>query len=376
MQARHSLAATHARFEAGAGQVSLVCAGSPVRFQKLQGSMSKLLRSVAVRCVVGVAVLAAVSGCAGLRTPTSAEIAQIRTVDLVLQTPDTNFLYAGSPRMTPVVVGAPLPTVLAFGVGGALVTGGIDYLATTTARAAEGPVGRTVEDVDLRQSVLAQLERSRQGAGGPVITLSEKGFPAPVPKKHPRTAMVKQAMAAAADATLYVTVVPLFRDRDGRPVVYGASELISRSGQVLQVTDTLFLGPEAPDLETDGVVQWWADGRYRRFINLGLRAVLMPVGQGLFETLPDGVSAERAEARGRLPALTANGEKMRSTACSLEGDDARTVYRFEQQRSSLRVVAYCPGETPRLWEPALVPGVSWTTSPLPPPAGLAVRPQG
>jgi hypothetical protein len=63
----------------------------------------------------------------------------------------------------------------------------------------------------------------------------------------------------------------------------------------------------------------------------------------------------------RAQESAANVVRMRSSACLVESDGPRLTYRYERQgyNELLFVSGYCPGETLNLWNPTLVPGMSW-----------------
>jgi hypothetical protein len=319
--------------------------------------------------VIGIAL----SGCASPpRAPTQEQVSQLKSIDLVVSVPPSNFSYrlsAGTVYAQP-SVGMSVGTGIGINIAANLVFAGIDYALTATAREAQVPVGKSVEAIDLRKAAMAQLQGLIAGApGAPLMQLSPDSFPEH--KVRPRSTLtqmfIDQAKASKADATLFLMLAPSFRDTEGQTVFTGLAWLVRRSGETLLETSTEFVGPAHPEIERAEVVQWWADGRYRRFLGQGLRAVLIPVADALL--MPALNESDRLAREVRLKSAYGsqpNAVRMTSTACAVDSDDARVVYRFERGRQRSRVIAYCPGETPKLWEPALVPNGSWVTEIQPP----------
>lgn len=317
-------------------------------------------------------------GCATqMKAPTAQQVRELKRIDVAIQGPPSNFAYGQGSQAFYVPVGPNISAGAAVGIslGASLLTAAIDHVRTSTARAAQEPVGKSVEDLDLPGTALEQLRVLHANAtSAPQFNAAAQEFPKLAAGDDALAALREQAKASPADATLFVRVATNFSDPDGRVILYGASHLISRSGETLLSTNTAFVGPPHPDGTQAEVVRWWADGRYRRFLAQGARAVVWPIAQGLLN--PPADEARRAAIEStlsRLPALTSNGQRMHSTACSLESDDVKVVYRFERQRQNIRAAAYCPGETLALLEADLVTDVSWVTSPLPAPPAPVVR---
>jgi hypothetical protein len=321
-------------------------------------------RSVSSAVLVLAVVL---SGCAtGLKAPTQAQVRELKNIDVVISVPPSNFSYrsSGGTVYAQPSVGMSVGAAIGINIAANLVFAGIEYAMTATAREAQVPVGKSVEDIDLQAAALAQLQSFFVGApAAPLLKFSAQAFP--VLKVEPgvtlETLFSAQAKASQADATLFLILSPSFRDAEGQTVVTGLSWLVDRSGETLLATNTDFVGPVHPDVERAEIVRWWADGRYRRFLGHGLRAVLIPIADGLLKPMDESQRLSLEQKIKGVAGYTQNAVRMSSTPCAMESDDTRVLYRFERQRRNLRAVAYCPNETLTLWDPGLVPDVSWVT---------------
>jgi hypothetical protein len=330
--------------------------------------------------------------------------------------PESNFIYlqGGTYVYAQPPVGMAVAAGVTINVVANLVISGIEYARAAVAREAMGPVGTSVQDIDLRRTVFAQLASTdtiRQDA--PVLRLSAQPFPKAEPDAardatrgptgtdiktttpDPMQPLIERARAGEADATLFVRVVPLFRDATGAASVLNSSWLYAKSGKLLSSWSVKLPGPTPPDADQSALVRWWAEGRYRRFIAQGVRAVVRPIAEDLLQPTifaqrqadMERSLAKMAEVKVVDPMLrqtgaqvqgsTANALRMKSTGCSVESDDKLVIYRYERvgRGTSLAVAAYCPGETLDLWSQELVPGLSWLTESLPAPVALTTTTQ-
>jgi hypothetical protein len=320
-----------------------------------------------LRRSAGLLVLSAVlSGCAtGLKAPTQEQVRQLKNIDVVVSVPPSNFSYRsnGGTVYAQPSAGMSVGAGIGINIAANLIFAGIDYAITATAREAQVPVGKSVEDLDLRKATFSQLQTFFTGIpAAPNLKLSDQAFPKLDARPSLAAAFASQAKASEADATLFVMLRPSFLDIGGYAVMKGNYWLVNRNGETLLETNTDFVGPADPKLERAEVVRWWADGRYRRFILQGLRAGMIPVADGLLKPALDEAQKAQAEQRIKgLPRSHSNAVTMTSTPCAVEADDTRVVYRFEREMRNFRVAAYCPNETLKLWDSALVPEVSWVT---------------
>jgi hypothetical protein len=355
------------------------------------------------------ALCALFAGCAGHQQHIGAdELRRIRSIEVVVDVPSTNFVYESQSTTLFLQPGAGVSMGAALGAAVVvnLVAAGIEHAVTATAREASAPVGRSVRDLDLRGTTFSQLQAMTAGhANTPAWNLSASPIPKPkaveIPPEmrsappgiykpdpvDPIKPLIEHAKASSSDATLFVNVLPLFRAANGQgALVQSTSSLYDKSGKLLSTWTTTFIGPTAPDAERSDIVQWWADQRYRRFIAQGIRAVMRPIAEEF--TQPEVVARRRADmARLLTPKAelradptqrtsvsqsqesTANAMRMRSTVCAVDGDDKRVIYRYERHSRGeyLAVSAYCPGEQLNLWNQDLMAGMSWLSEPLPAP---------
>ncbi len=329
----------------------------------------------------------------------------LRRIEVLVQVPPSNFAYRqGNQRVfgpaTP-SASAGVPLVLSPGVsfGAALginlvanvVASGIEAAAAATAREAVGPVGASLEDVDLRATVFEQL-RSLRPEGAPDWVHGSGAFPEPEqppqvggtdpatglpytpPAVDPVKPLVERAKSSAHDATLFIRVLPLFRGLGGRMYVNTAAMLIDKSGVRLAEWITQLTAPTGPDLERPELIRWWAEGRYRRFVAEGLRAGLAPIAQDIADRALraqrlkqlEAVLAQRFDESGRpadpVKGFELNALRMRSTVCTLQAEPGPLTYRYERTRApnQLLAAAYCSAEQITDWSQDVAPGLSWT----------------
>jgi hypothetical protein len=312
---------------------------------------------------------------------------RIRSIEVVIDVPESNLNYReGDPMYVAAPAGVSPAAVVGANIVAGLVIAGINKAVVAPKREAEKAVGDSVKDVDLRGTTFAHLQRLVNAAPeAPRLSLSSEGFPKqeeePVlahermapPGTYrtvtldPMLALINRAKASRSDATLYIRVVPFYEDGGGRgAVVRGGAWLYDKSGQLLSEWQALFAGPSPAQPTHADAVRWWSDGRYRRFIAQGTRAVVLPIAEDLMQpALHAKRQADFDKAVHKVGDAVANGVRIYSTACTVETDDARVIYRYERQRLALNAGAYCTGETLKLWNQDLVPGLSWVTDPMP-----------
>lgn len=344
----------------------------------------------------------------------------LRELEVLLEVPPSNFVYRRGQELVyggaaSTGGGTYLPPATSPGVspGAAL---GINLLANALISAVEaaaaaklqeaaGPVGASVQDLDLRATTLEQL-RGLLPERGPRWHFSPDAFPQPAPVptgefKDPMTGRFKRAMAplpnqhlvdrargSAHEAALFIRVLPLYNGLQDRMYVNVAALLIDKSGAERGEWVTQVMAPAAPVLENAELVRWWADERYRRFVLQGLRGALMP----LVEELSDpALRAQRQQAHAalagvsfdeagrttdRLLAHAINVQRKASTACLLRAEPGEVVYHFERTRLLQQIVAaaYCPDEKPADWNTDAVPGMAWTHTARTAPAVVLRRP--
>lgn len=305
------------------------------------------------------------SGCATPELPSKKDIEALRTIEVVVNSPPSNFAYfqGGGP-----IYAQPSPDVgIRAGVGINVTANpfvaGIEYLSAATAREAEGPVGESVSKLDLRAEVLEQLRTVSTGSSTLKLIESKREFPKanPLAPQEMLKTVSRPAEDSTADAVLYVSVLPFFRSQTGRMIVFGGSWLIARSGTPLFSTFVTFVGPEHPDLARAELVRWWADQRYRRYLQHGVRATLLPTIDNFLRPPSEERKAALERHISTLPPLTLDADLMRSTLCAFESDDAPVVYRFERGSHSLRAAAHCVTERLQMLDPPVNPDQAWTT---------------
>ena len=327
-------------------------------------------------------------------------------IGVLVDVPRHNFVYRQGSQL---VLGTEqggridlLPPVLSpgvslgFGLGVGLVAGFVgsvaENAATMTARAAAGPVGASIGDVDLRATVHEQL-RLLSAERAAVWVAIDEPFPVPVPAPSPiveetdpitrrpvrpmpvdaRQLLVDRARTSEQEATLFVRVLPLFRGQQGKTYVHTAALLIARDGRLLAEWTQQFMGPEVPDLERAALVRWWAEGRYRRFLAHGLHVGLLPIVEDVLDPPKRSERQKQYEqaavmrydesGRGELPlrAQQLRALRMQSSVCALEADTTRVVYHFARPDHTdyLMAAATCPGEQFSAWSEQPLPGVTW-----------------
>lgn len=323
------------------------------------------------RLLLGAAAAAALylSGCtAAPIIPSAKDMAPLREIEVVIQTPPSNFSYhyGGSTAYVQPQPNMSVGTAVGINIVANLLTMAVEHAKTTTSREAEGPVGSTVANIDLRAVVMREL-RSAQGPNAPQFVESQRKFPDVDPLSWPDmlSATAKPVADLSADAILYVSIQPLFRNQFDQVVLSSGSFLVSRSGAPILASFVRFIGPDHPDLKRSELVQWWADERYRRHIQHGVRASLMPTTDYFVHPPTEKQRDDLVALVSRLQPMP-NAERVRTTQCALASDDARVVYRFERTGWILHAIAHCSTEKPRLFDSEADPRHSWTTSIQPP----------
>lgn len=307
------------------------------------------------------------------RAPSQEQLQAIQSIEVLVNVPAVPFSFvrgstSGIPSTT-VYVQPPAGMSAGAGIGVNIVANvafaAIDYAMTGTTREAQGPVSKSVEDMDLAQTAMAQLLSMRVGAQGPALVPGRAEFPKIAPVDDSGQSWIEHAKASSADATLLIRIAPAFRDV--RVWMDSEARLIRRTGEVLLVARTHFVAPDHPDASRADVVKWWAEGRYRRWLRQGVQASMWTVAQALWMPGQADDARKRVDEQvSRLPVLTESGAKLRGTACALESDSAPVVYRFERQRYRVHAAAWCADEAAARDRDADVPGIAWFSEPSPP----------
>jgi hypothetical protein len=302
----------------------------------------------------------------------------LKSIDVVIAVPKNNFAFspgdddafmpgaiggtmghfagasmaAGGPSM------AALGPALGYGLVASLITAGIEHVAAAPAREAAGPVGATVSDIDLRLTLFAQLRALLPPDRAVALTLSDVPLPSLAPGQTVEWNYVQAASRSQADATLYLFFTPLYRSSSSPdPRTHASALLISRAGTILMSQAVQFAGPKAPDVERAQVVQWWADGRYRRFLLHSAQAVLKPFAEGLTPTEAQSARWRRLREKGfQVPTVTPAAANLRSSRCAFDGEPAELVLRHEQMRNLLLIVAACDEDDEAKITPTINPG--------------------
>jgi hypothetical protein len=373
-------------------------------------------RFVSARRRAGWALLAAT--CA-VPVPGAAAVPAYRSIEVLVEVPPSNFVYRqgaaiGYGDAAVPSGGGGLPFVAQPGVslGAAL---GINLIANALIAAADAaaleevlkaarPVGASVQDLDLRATTLAQL-RSLLPEQGPRWHFGSDSFPQPAPVptaefKDPMTGRFKRAMApapnqhlldraraSAHEAVVFIRVLPFYNGLQGRMYVNVASLLVDRTGTERGEWVTQVMAPAAPALDDAGLIQWWADGRYRRFVLQGLRGGLVPMVEEIADPAlaaqrrklhagMTGVSFDEAgRPTDRMLGHAVNAQRKASTACVLSAESGEVVVHFERLRLPQQIVgaAYCADDGPTAWSTEAVPGVAWTHTARGAPAAVVRR---
>jgi len=313
-------------------------------------------------------------GCASApHAPSQEQLKTIQSVEVLVNVPAVPFSFvrggtSGVPGTT-VYVQPPAGMSAGVGIGVNIVANvafaAIDYAMSSTAREAQGPVSKSVEQFDLAQTVVAQLASMRGAVPGPMLVPGHAEFPKIAPMDDNGQSWIEHAKASSADATLLVRIAPTFRDL--RVSMDSEARLITRTGDTLLVSRTHFRGPDHPAGSRAEVVKWWADGRYLRWLRQGVQAAMWPVAEGLWMPAQAEETRLRVEKQvSQLPLLTVPGEKLRGTACALESDTAQVVYRFERQKYRVHAAAWCAAEAAEQATDTDVRGISWFSEPPPP----------
>jgi len=317
--------------------------------------------------VVSVLVLA---GCASQVVPDAKDLRRLRTVEVVVQVPSDNFVYQYTP--TTVHAQAPAGVSTGAGVGMGLVANILISVVDRSKAEADiealQPVRASVARLDLRSLAMRELASIERAPGSPRVIPSLRPFPNVNPLQYQQVvqAISQPLQSAEADAALYVSILPVFFNEAGLVTLYGSTWLVDRSGKVIASTSVTFTGPYDRDRSRAELSQWWSDGRYRRHIIHGVRASLAPAIDQFLNPLDDLQRAKLDVLRSRIPTLTPNAHRLRTTPCALESDTSPVVYRFERNSHSLNAIAHCDGERIELFDPAASPELSWTTDRQPP----------
>ncbi len=273
-----------------------------------------------------------------------------RDIEVLLEVPPSNFVYRHGDRfvhgeakpagpgttLAPVApAGASLGAVLGVTILANLVVAAVEAGEVAELQQAAGPVGASVQDLDLHATTLEQLRG-----------LLDR---------------------------MYVNVAALLIDKAG----------VERGEWVAQI-----MAPGAPRLEAAELAGWWADQRYRRFVLQGLRGALLP----LVEEIADpALRAERLRSHRHLSGVhfdesgrttdrmlghAINVQRKASSDCVLRAKPGELVYHFERTRAAQQIVgaAYCADERPTDWNPDTVPGMAWAHSTRSAPAAVVRRP--
>ena len=327
-------------------------------------------------------------------------------IEVLVDVPPSNFVYRVGHQIVhggaaPTGGGGGIPPVSSPGVGvGAALA--LNLLANVVISAVEagqvaelqkaaGPVGASLQDVDLHATTLEQLRRLLPPQG-PRWHFSTDAFPQPLPVSTeetrdpvsgrfrrpmappPNQHLIDRARGTAHGAVLYIRVLPLYQGLQDRMYVNVAALLIDRSGAPRGEWVTQVMAPGAPRLEGAELVRWWAEDRYRRFVLQGLRGALLP----LVEELSDpALRAQRQKAHATMSAVhfddagrpadrmighAVNVQRKASGDCVLQAEPGELVYHFERTRQAQQIVgaAFCASDPPTGWNTDPVPGLAWT----------------
>jgi hypothetical protein len=326
-----------------------------------------------------------------------AHVDSIKTLEVYIDVPSSNFVIDGSDPLRPLLVTGGVPTGVAGGAGVAAVplTMLANYVNAAPGRAAAAPVGKTISDIELKQTVFQQLQQSRQATGhGPVLVMGTRARPtAPEFTQEAYWSNIEFVKATTADAVLLLRLTPNYWVNDQtQPNVVADTRLMTKSGEVIQHNIVRFVGPEhrpgmgpldSPEA-LDKAIDWWAQSRYRRFLLQGIRGALLPVSTALFEPPLSPAAIAKRDAPPRLRSPFARNDGIRSGDCFVEADDAVVYYRIHRdpegrvQIPGTLVAAYCPREKVRaltsFLDEDLEDNQSWVVGPLtPPPVPVTVR---
>ena len=295
--------------------------------------------------------------------PSAREVESLRKIDVVIYTPPTNFLYHynGSTTYVQTSTGSSVGTAVGVNVAANLLNSAVEYAKTATSREAQGPVGSAVANIDLRALVMRELANA-QGTSAPTFIESSRAFPegAPDYMEAVLPALSKPLKNSTADAVLYVSVVPLFRNQSDQVVLTTNVWLIARSGTPLLTSSVRFIGPEHPDLPRPAIAQWWADQRYRRQLQYGVRATLKPILNYLATPLTDEQRTKLVSVMSEPNPYIRIGERVRTSQCALASDDASIIYRYERTGRLINVMAHCDSEKVDFFGPAEDPRLFWS----------------
>ncbi len=365
-------------------------------------------------CLAGLAAACAVpmAGASGT--------APLRDIEVLVEVPPSNFVYRrghelvyGSAASSGGGTYLPPPSSPGVSPGAALgvalvaniLIAAVEAAAAAKLQEAAGPVGASVQDLDLRATTIEQL-RQLLPAQGPRWHFSGDAFPQPAPVptgefKDPVSGRFKRAMppapnqhlidrarGSAHEAALYIRVWPIYAGLQDRMYVNVAALLIDKSGADRGEWVTQVMAPAAPALEDAELIRWWADERYRRFMIQGLRGALMPLVEELADpvlraqrqkvhaTLASVSFDESGRTTDRLLVHAINTQRKASAACLLRADPGEVVYHFERTRFKHQIVgaAFCADEKPTDWNIEAVPGMAWTHTARTAPAVVVRQP--
>lgn len=315
--------------------------------------------SILVRCFLAGLVPALLAGCvAPPRLATEQDIRALQRIDLVVDTPRTNYTYEGDPTLTLYVPYSPtVAPMTAMGLGLIVhgVISGIEHHRRRVPREGTDEIRHAVDDLDLRETAYRQLMLLRpEGVAAPEIALVEGGFPKGVNEIAPfvpgnkdvSERLAEAAKARSADATLFLALRPLiWTQQEGRTQFRALWWLYARDGRQIASAGMRFVGPEAPDLDVPGQIAWWREGAYRKVLMHGVRAAVWPLAQDLFQ--PSRTAAEAQRLAGRFEQLKPeeiSAWRLVSSRCSVEREDAPVRYRFERDYFLTVAAAFCDGE--------------------------------
>lgn len=318
------------------------------------------------------------SACASIVEPTPQQMQALKTIDVVIAVPPRGFAFTPSDDGDSTLLaeslggaaGGMFGTIVSGG-GGAVALGplfaaglavgvinrGIEHVAAAPAREAAPIVAPTVDDIDLRRTVFAQLQSLLTLERAATLRLSDAPMPPLLPGLTIEQSLARAAGQGQADATMYLFVAPYFRSTLSEdPHTLASVMLVTRNERILREMSMRFAGPKAIEGASAGKARWWADGgRYRRTLLLGTHAVLVPLADALnpSETYLKRTQLLR-EQRHRLHPSAADAA-LRTSTCALEGDSARVLLRQQQLWNSLLVLAICDDERQPITQTPQVP---------------------
>jgi hypothetical protein len=214
------------------------------------------------RLAQALVVLLVLASCSTTHVLDEEQLNKLRAVEIVVDVPDSNFVYyrvdtaSNMPYVAP-PPGVSLGTAIAANFFFGVVIGAIDQAIAEAARDAARPVGSSVQDLDLRTMVFSYLKlMAASSSRAPSMSLSSQPFPRPEERQiissnvppsmipasatvqlDPLKPMAQHAAKAQADATLFIKVLPLFTlDVNTPSTVRSAAWLFDKSGRLLHIT--------------------------------------------------------------------------------------------------------------------------------------------